>query len=413
MNMFGRTIGIFAVLSSVFSIPAIAQEVNVKGTVLTRPADTTVSFGDVYGAIKYNSNLKDTKQVTDFLNVLIDEQFGSEAEGSFLVTLAVAASAAAKPIAERPIMSGTRKDKKFLWITTQRSLRGDVDVNGTLIDNVIVQNDNNSLRVSLKVHASDKVTFDTKSYADLLKIADAARAAAGFIAVPQLITGNTDTIAKLIDTALSREKSEDKTLASEMSFINVSGLNADNISKQSANKQRFDITASGDEGSTRFSLVVEFETKPSNIGEYDPKKSGSGPNRKGFSDWAVPGKFIDRATVQVGTEKISVIKLLESAGPKTIATAWTMLESPVEDGKSPYDPKKNANKSIEAVCKEIWSALRNAYTERDAVGLYWDILHQLRTGLAKTPGAIDCVKYREALFAYHGLKVDSLKEIKN
>lgn len=411
--MYFRCIAIAFLLIVGTATDLLAQAVNVRAVPLTRPKDTSVGFGDVYGYVRYSSNLNSTKQITDFLNILIDEQFGGTTEGSFLVTLAVAQSAAAKPLAERPIMSGTRKDKKFLWITTQRTIKGEVDVNGTLLDGVIVQNDNNSLRVSLKIYTSDKVTFDTKSYADLLKITDAARAAAGMIAVPELITGNTDTISKLIDTALSRDKSQEKTLASEMSFINIRGLNPDGSSKQSPKSQRFEIVAQGDEGAIRFSLTVEFETKSSSFGQYDPAKAGAGPGRVGFAGF-VPGQFLGDAKVQVGTEWIEVTKLLESAGPKPIATAWTMLGSKPENEKeSPYDPRKNSNLTIEAVCKQIWSVLRHAYTERDATALYWDILHELRSGLAKTPGAINCVKFREALFLYHGLKLDGLSEIKD
>ncbi len=385
-----------------------AQEVNIKATAIDRPRDTSVGYGEVYGYVKFSSSLRDTSKIATFLDILVSEQFGSDTDGNFLVTLAVSEPGAAKPLAERPILTGARKSKKFLWITTQTTESGTTDLGGIVLDGLVVQSQNNNLRVSLRSYVTDKVSFDTKAYSELIKLADAARAVAGIIAVPALITGNADGITKILETAMSRNTSKEKILSTEMSFINKDGFTSSGVNRQAPKKQRLLVTAkSEDTDDINFTIDVEFETRPSAIGIYDTDKVGDGPNRKGFSGWAESTRFIEAALIPLGNEKIKVAELIEKSGPKQIATAWTMLLN------GPYDEKKNGSLSIATVCTELYGLVRKIFSERDAVGLYWDILHQLRDNLVQTPGAAACVKAREGLFQIHGLKLDKLADIKS
>jgi hypothetical protein len=408
MHSLSKKIAASVLLLTVFSSGVFAEDVNVRAQVLERPRDTSVGYGEVYGYVTYTSNLKDTSVATKFLDALVREQFASNTDGSFLVTLAVTKAGETKPIAERPIISGVRKSKKFLWITTQSTTSGAVDINGTLLDNLVVHSDTNKLRVSFRIYVSNKVTFDTKAYGDLIKIAEATKIAT-ILAVPALITAQSASITTLLETALSRDTSREKTLATEMSFINKDGLNPDNTSRQSPKKQRFTITTTDSEDGETLSFRVEvtFETRPSIAVNYDPEKINGGPNRKGFSAFAAPSRFIEESTVQIGDAKLKLAELIEKSGPKAVATAWTTLRS------SPYDPDKNGHVSIGAICSDLYSLIKGVYSERDSVGLYWDILHLLRTNLEKTAGAKECVEAKRALFDLHGLKTDDFKDIKS
>ncbi len=400
----GAKMKVSKVLSLVLMLiaPTIARAaddpvVTVGSVSRSFPGDGSVFFGEVYGVVKFDTDLRKDQGIRDFLDTLIEQKFGIDSkEGSFLVTVAVLKGGDSKPLAELPILSATRKEKKLLWFTTQSSLTGAATINGTVLPAAIVDEGNNDLLVTIKVYRSNKVTFDTQTFDQLIKITNVLKIAS-LIAVPELITGNVDSATKLLDMALSRETSQTLSLGSEMSFIKAGA------GQPNPNKQRFRVHSTSNSVDHVFNIDITFETRPSLIGAYDTAPEGSG--HKGFKAWAAPGKFLHNSKLQLGSAPIAINDIIEKTGPKEIATAWTTLT------KGAYDPSKNSGLPIGAVCEQLFGLLQNVYTLRDAVGLYWDILHTLKSGLSETTNGKRCVEDRAQLFQENGLEITSLSAI--
>jgi hypothetical protein len=351
--------------------------------------------------VRYSVNTTNKDELQEFLRVLARSQFNSAGDGNFLVTLAVSRPGEDKPLAQRTLMAGSRKSNKFLFFTTNRTDTGTVDVGGTMLEGISVTDANNNLKVSLRTYFSDKITYDTETLQSVLKLNDALKISQ-FLAIPAIVTGSAATVNEFVGKILSGGRSQDLTTALELQFIKRAGETT------SPNRVRFTVRGydwdNDPEPSVALAIDVRADTMRSSIGNYDPAFLPNGKDRKGFSTWAQPSKFLESAVSPVGKDKdpVGLFELVESSGPKPIAMGITMLRT------GAYDSSKNGNTSISDFCSSLYTLIRKGFPERDAIGIYWDSLHRLKEGLSKSSGALACVKDKEGLFRLHGLPTADL-----
>lgn len=380
-----------------FASPSMA-EVRITRASFEVPSDKTVSFGEVYGTVRYKVKI-DANVVGKLLEKLSDSYFSTRKEGSILVTLALYGSDLNKPISERALISGSKKSNSFLWLTTSETVSDTLDLNGSLIDYVMVDSTTNKMRIKLRFYFSSSSSFDPKVYSELFKLS-AAAGVANMLALPALVLGNSDSFAKIVEATLNRVNSEEIVLGSEMSFISLGGADAPHQQRFSASFKDRDSTV------RRFSVEVIFSTEASKIGVYDTSRVAPGePRRRGWEKFAIQSKFLDSAKVSVGSNQIAVAELIEKAGRKDVSSGVSMLRG------GAYDSAKNAGLSVSVFCDEYYKLVKTAFTERDSIAIYWDMLLSMKDGLNKSVGGRACVENKQSLMELHGLPMSPLSSI--
>jgi hypothetical protein len=303
------------------TIHAEASKVKVVATAADHPSDDAIGLNEIPGFVQYSLKTTNKDEMQQFLELLLKKQFNSEIDGNFLVTLAVSLPGADKPLAERTLMSGVRKSKQFLFFTTSQTDTGISDTLGTMLDGVSVTEQNNQLKISLRTYYSDKITFDTATMQSILKLNDASQVAQ-FLAIPALVTAGASAVTDFAAKVLTNAKSEDLTTSMQLQFIRRPGV------APLPNRIKFQLQAFEDENddapAVTLAIDVQTITMRSRIGNYDTKRETDGA-RKGFSAWAQPTKFLESATFPPGKDQVKLFDLMESSGPKPIATALTML----------------------------------------------------------------------------------------
>ncbi|HLZ02472.1 MAG TPA: hypothetical protein VKR55_10020 [Bradyrhizobium sp.] len=294
-------------------------------------------------------------------------------------------------------MQGAIKSSSFLWFTKSKQVEQMGYLGGQLLYGLTVDEPNNLFGVQLRAYKTDKIDYDPTETQTLLK--DASKLTP-LLAIPQIATGALEAVNGLAAQILTTSNSQDYTLGEGMQFIKAGQTNPQ------PNHVKFRLDGY-DNGQLAVVIYIEVSanTLPSRLGIYDAAKNNDG-SRKGFAKYVSEGhSFLDAANFQVGNQQIKLWDILETSGPKQITTGIRLLEN------GAYDEKQNEGASISTFCRKVYEAISDVYANRDATALYWDVLHRLHEGLAKSQGSMNCLTDREAQMKAHGLPTEDLHSL--
>jgi hypothetical protein len=194
------------------------------GQPIAESGGTAVNPGDVYGTAEFELTTSDGRsaeeQLTDLARVLVTNHFGNN-EGSYLLTLELLRGG--KPVVQRPIVSVSYQNKRFLFINWSTKLQRGVTFKGKLLDTEAIRQTNNNIEVALRSYYKADSSFDlsifdvvdeiTKSL-NIVEQLDAAGLSAGVIG----------TVRDLISKSLARSSESEDLFRHSMAFAHLGAV---------------------------------------------------------------------------------------------------------------------------------------------------------------------------------------------
>ena len=158
-----RTLSAIALVSTVLmATPALAASGVGMGQPVSTSGGTAVNPGDVYGTAEFELTSPDAggaeAGLTKIVNAIIQNKIGNN-EGSYLLTIELVRNGEA--IVQRPIISVTYNNKRFLFINWSTKVSRGATFKGKLLDTEAVDQSNNDVEVVLRSYF--RADFDIRS----------------------------------------------------------------------------------------------------------------------------------------------------------------------------------------------------------------------------------------------------------
>lgn len=326
-----------------FSSQSFAQ-ISIPPVVLKRPADTSVSYGDVYGAVRYDIEKLSVPSQEYWLRGLIQTVFGIKDSGEYLIALEVnddAETGAEKLIARKVIAHFVKNESGNLINGFLDLLKGTeigekkvrdaslISFSGNLLTRVPIKAKTNNYSIALQVYKSKSAELTSS---DLLQsVLEVINSSSGTLKFTPLGDGVKDVYSKMRQLSFDLYKglTDNSVLVvsqTKMSFIKANQSNADpNIIRYDFPFE-FDKPAGGqicrDGAQTCFKNVVQiritFDTYPSEVGNF---KAGKFSSPRNWSQWLVQGTIADKNVVQWLAERETTKQFVAavSAGKSALA----------------------------------------------------------------------------------------------
>ena len=333
----------------------------------------------VYGKIVYDFHFKgngpNTKKLSaeDFLKTVIHSKFSGQ-KGSYVVALE--ASLRGEKIATVPLVTADWATEKFLFITTSEKSNIVVDDNGILLDNLIIDNDTNTVKFAVSVYHSNDSTFDLslfKQLSELSKNSFLTGIMPGLSVASQIY----QPFQQIFSTLLSKFE--------QSKLIELTTGAFTKLDDGFGNQLRY--------SDKDFVMNVFLQTRNSQLGTiYSDSKFH-------ITD---PDVVLDNVKSGVGATRAPVIQII-TAGGGAIDQTLTDFTKSVMSGlpyKGSYQNQTSPN--MLSSCRQFKNGLNKLLTSRDASLVYWAFLKS---------NASEFKKYTEGFTCADPTLTESLKEV--
>jgi len=375
---------IATVLICIFTLTSIAKGQAVF-TEVSKPT-AKVLPGAVYGYVTYKLTNFTEAQYTDWLNKIAQKLGNNERE--YIITLEIKRTDETV-VAREIIAHVTVNQQKYLWIfkKSYQEMQSRKWA-GFLAENLVTNDANNTLKVSIKAYYTDKTSVDAVQFQELVKASNTANLISLTTPAIAAAKGTVDFFADLLGKILSRYAKIEITDQYSMSFTKIgdkeSFPNRVRLSAFGQPKQFLEVYFGT--ASTRLTGIFDvatqkFVTPTVNYFLSNPKINGKTP-----------------------------LEIINSSSEPEIKSFLDALKAPLEkvDGKTPEPKNKISN--IEDKCRRIFRAFSEVLAVRDATAVYWAWLHANDDSIAtRADDPKSCLdKFDREVMERLGLSTDDL-----
>ena len=382
-----RTLSVIALVSTVLiAAPALAASGVSMGQPVSTSGGTAVNPGDVYGTAEFELTSSDPggaeAGLTKIVNAIIQNKIGNN-EGSYLLTIELVRNGEA--IVQRPIISVTYNNQRFLFINWSTKVSRGATFKGKLLDTEAVDQSNNDVEVVLRSYFRADSTFDLSIFDALDEINKNFNVIAKFDAIG-LSSSLLATIKGELGKALERSTESEDLFRHAMAFAQLGTVT--NRTRELTVPIRYSYSDHGSTKTGALQLRVRTWSVSSQF-VFDPVAA----------KFTAPlaSTYINNTSIIINGKRITVFDFLKENGEDNVRSFIKALQSP--EGYKQAD--------IFSQCSALLTSYRKYLSNRDAMALMWATISEFRFDFKRSNG-VACIEGRKAEFENLGLPTTEL-----
>jgi len=341
---------------------------------------TPVQPGDVYGTadfeLKSIGGMPITDALTGLMNSIIENRFGNN-DGSYLLTIELLRNG--KSIVQRPVISVTYTNKKFLFINWSTKVSRGATFKGSLVETEAIDNSNNDVEVALRSYYKSNSTFDLSIFDAIDEVNKNLNVISKLDAIG-ISSGLLTSVRDILMKATQKADETEDLFKYSMSFAQL-GNKGDR-----ARILDIPIRFVSHNGSGQLGLHVRTWSVSSKF-LFDPIQ-------KKYID-PISSVYINNTSVDAASLHVPIFDFLKKNGDENIRSFLGDLTS------------KGYSGDIYTRCSELLTAYHKYLSNRDALALLWATINEHRFDFKRSRGA-ECVEGRKGEFDALGLPTDAL-----
>jgi len=370
-----------------FLTHAIAADGEVTfGAPVVSKAGSIVNPGDVYGTADFEIS-NDRGSVEDALSGLsraLISNGSRSGKGSYLMTVELSQNG--KVISQKPIISVTFENEKFLFVNISKSLSSDINFGGNLYKSPAVDDTNNEVDVVLKSYFKDDSTFDLTLF-DLMDDINSVYPVIDALDATGISKAALDKIRSSLTKILQRSTEVEELFRYTMAFAQLPSAST-NV-RQITIPIRFSSKISGrrQSGSLLFKLRLWSISS-----KFDFDSS--------TKRYIRPSSYVilSNTSIPSANGSLNIVDYLKVSGSESTRKFLSSL----------FSPAGYVGGAAASECASLLSNFRRYLSNRDALALMWATLSEYR-GTFKSSNAGECFSSRASDFDRVGLPTNELR----